>query len=282
MRQGKFILVDGHRTHYFEAGEKHRGKSPTVLLLHSAEFGGAAEFSWEFNLAALGQHHHVLAPDHLGFGLTDKVFDFNGQFDRRITHIRRFIEVMGVGPLHVMGSSMSGGLSLTVAARREPDWPLLSIVCCSGGGDAPNNDQRKIINSYDGSREHMRRILQVMFIDPKWSTDENYLDRRQEMALVPGAWEATSAARFKAPFRGESGRRERDNIDYANIRVPTLVMAGKLDCLRAPGYTGEFVPKIPRASLHVFERAGHMGNIECAAEFNERVLDFLAEQKVAA
>src|SRR6185436_8066499 len=199
MREGKYISVDGVRTHYFEAGESHRGRQPTILLLHSAEYGGAAEFSWEFNLQALGRHYHVLAPDHLGFGLTDKIFDFNGQFDRRIAHIRRFIEVTGVGPVHVMGSSMSGGLSLTVAARKEPDWSLLSVVCCSGGGDAPNNDQRKVINTYDGSREHMRRILEVMFIDPKWPTDEAYLDRRWEMALVPGAWEATSAARFKAP-----------------------------------------------------------------------------------
>jgi 2-hydroxymuconate-semialdehyde hydrolase len=282
MRQGKFISVDGIRTHYFEAGERHRGRKPSVLLLHSAEYGGAAEFSWEFNLDTLGRHYHVLAPDHLGFGLTDKIFDFNGQFDRRITHIKRFIEVMGVGPVHVMGSSMSGGLSLTVAARKQPDWPILSLVCCSGGGDAPNNEQRKVINSYDGSREHMRRIIQVMFIDPKWSSDEAYLDRRWEMALVPGAWEATSAARFKAPFREASGKRERDNIDYSQIRVPTLVMAGKLDCLREPGYTDAFVTHIPRASLHVFETAGHMGNIECAGEFNERVLNFLDDQKAAA
>lgn len=281
-REGKYIAVDGIRTHYFEAGEANRGKKPSVLLLHSAEYGGAAEFSWEFNLEALGKRYHVLAPDHLGFGLTDKIFDFNGQFDRRITHIRRFIEVMGVGPVHVMGSSMSGGLSLTVAARKQPDWPLVSLVCCSGGGDAPNNEQRKIINTYDGSREHMRRIIQVMFIDPKWSSDEAYLDRRWEMALAPGAWEATSAARFKAPFREASGKRERDNIDYAQIRVPVLVMAGKLDCLRDPGYTDAFVPKIPQASLHVFERAGHMGNIECAGEFNQRVLAFLGEQQAVA
>ncbi len=282
MGQGKFISVDGIRTHYFETGESHRGRKSSILLLHSAECGGAAEFSWEFNLDALGRHYHVLAPDHLGFGLTDKIFDFNGQFDRRITHIKRFIEVMGVGPVHVMGSSMSGGLSLTVAARKEPDWPIVSIVCCSGGGDAPDNEQRKVINSYDGSREHMRSIIQVMFVDPKWSSDEAYLDRRWEMSLVPGAWEATSAARFKAPFRTASSKRERDNIDYAAIRVPTLVMAGRRDCLRAPGYTDAFVPKIPRASLHVFEKAGHMGNIECADEFNERVLAFLAEQKVPA
>jgi len=282
MREGKFISVDGIRTHYFEAGESHRGRKPSVLLLHSAEYGGAAEFSWEFNLPALGKHHHVLAPDHLGFGLTDKIFDFNGQFDKRIWHIRRFIELMGVGPVHVMGSSMSGGLSLTVAARKQPDWPMLSLVCCSGGGEAPNNEQRRIINTYDGSREHMRRIIQVMFIDPKWPSDEAYLDRRWEMALVPGAWEATSAARFKAPFREAGGKRERDNIDYGQIRVPTLVMAGKLDCLREPGYTDAFVPKIPRASLHVFEQAGHMGNIECADEFNARVLSFLDEQKAVA
>jgi 2-hydroxymuconate-semialdehyde hydrolase len=128
----------------------------------------------------------------------------------------------------------------------------------------------------------MRRIIQVMFVDPKWSSDEAYLDRRWEMALVPGAWEATSAARFKAPFRDASGKRERDNIDYGQIRVPTLVMAGKLDCLREPGYADTFVPQIPRASLHKFENAGHMGNIECAEEFNERVLSFLGEQKAVA
>ena len=281
MREGKYISVDGIRTHYFEAGEQNRGNKPSILLLHSAEYGGASEFSWEFNLPELGRHYHVLAPDHLGFGLTDKIFDFNGQFDRRIAHIRRFLEAMDVGPVHVMGSSMSGGLTLTVAARQQPDWPMRSIVCCSGGGDAPNNEQRKIINSYDGTREHMRRIIQVMYVDPKWAADEAYLDRRWEMALVPGAWEATSAARFKAPFREAGGKRERDTIDYSNIQVPALVFAGKLDCLREPGYTDAFVPKIPRASLHVFERAGHMGNIECAGEFNERVLSFLAGQKAA-
>ncbi len=281
MREGKFIAVDGMRTHYFEAGAEHRGKRPSVLLLHSAEYGGAAEFSWEFNLDALGRRYHVLAPDHLGFGLTDKVFDFNGQFDRRITHIRRFLEVMGVSPVHVMGSSMSGGMSLTVAARSQPDWPMASLVVCSGGGDAPDNEARKIINTYDGTREHMRRILQVMFVDPKWSNDEAYLDRRWEMAQVPGAWEATSAARFKAPFREAASRRERDSIDYRAIRVPALVMAGRQDPLREPGYTDAFVPLMPKASLHVFERAGHMGNIECAGEFNERVLAFLDQQGTA-
>jgi pimeloyl-ACP methyl ester carboxylesterase len=271
-----FVSIDGVRTHYLEAGAVHRGRRPSVLLLHSAEFGGAAEISWERNIDVLAERYHVVAPDHLGFGRTDKIFDFTGQFDRRIAHVRRFIETLCLGPVHVMGSSMSGGLCLTVAARETPDWPLASVTCCSGGGDAPNNEARKTLNTYDGTREHMRAIVKVMFVDQSYAADEAYLDRRQEIATLPGAWEATAAARFKAPFRDGSGeKRERDSIDYGRISVPVLVMAGRHDTLRSPGYTDLFVPKIPRAELHVFENAGHMGNIECADEFNARVLDFL-------
>jgi pimeloyl-ACP methyl ester carboxylesterase len=277
MKRAHFISVDGSRTHYFEAGLEHRGRRPSILLLHSAEFGGAAEFSWEYNLAPLAARHHVLAPDHLGFGLTDKIFDFNGQFDRRIAHIKRFLEIMCIGKVHVIGSSMSGGLSLTVAARAEPDWPLASLIVCSGGGDSPDNEARKVLNTYDGSREHMRRIVDVMFVDSKWAADEDYIERRWQMTRVPGAWEATAAARFKAPFPQDSNaRRERDSIDYSAIKVPTLVFAGRYDPLRNPGYTDAFVPKIAKAQLHIFEQSGHMGNIECAEEFNSRVLNFLA------
>ena len=273
---GRYVNVDGVRTHYLEAGLEHKGKRPSVLLLHSAEFGGSAETSWEFNIESLAAHYHVLAPDHLGFGRTDKIFDFTGQFNRRINHIRRFIEVMCVERVHVMGSSMSGGLCLTVAARKPPDWPIASVVCCSGGGDAPDNEARKILNTYDGTREHMRRVIDVMFIDKKWVNDEAFVERRWRMSREPGAWEATAAARFKAPFpRDGAPRAERDNISYANIAAPVLVFAGRLDALRDPGYTDKFAPQIPNARLHVFEHAGHMGNVECPSEFNRVTLDFL-------
>lgn len=275
MNPGKFVTVDGVKTHYLEAGTRDGG--PSVVLLHSAEFGGAAELSWEFNLGALGEHFHVLAPDHLGFGRTDKLFDFCGQFDRRVEHIRRFLEVMEVNDAYVIGSSMSGGLTMTVACRNEPDWPIRKLVSCSGGGLSPDNDARKVLNSYDGSAEHMRRIVEVMFVDPRWAKDDAYIARRQNLAHLPGAWEATAAARFRAPFREPSGRSERESLDYARIRVPTLVLAGAKDPLRLPGYAQELVAEIPGAQLHVFENAAHMGNIECAEEFNSEVIRFLKD-----
>lgn len=273
--RGKYISVDGVNTHYFEVGT--RGRGPSVLLLHSAEFGGAAEISWEHNLDALAEHFHVVAPDHLGFGRTDKLFDFCGQFDKRIWHIRRFLEVMEIDEVYVIGSSMSGGLSLTVAARENPDWPVRKVVTCSGGGYAPANEARAVLNSYDGTDDHMRRIVEVMFIDQRWARDEAYIARRQELATLPGAWEATAAARFKAPFRAKGGPSEREALDYARIRVPCLVMAGAKDPLRLPGYAPELAARIPGSKLHVFQNAAHMPNIECAEEFNREVIKFLKE-----
>lgn len=273
--KGQYITVDGIRTHFFEAGK--RTGAPTVLLLHSAEFGGAAEISWEHNLDAIAEHFHVLAPDHLGFGRTDKVFDFCGQFNKRIWHIRRFLEVKEVKDIYVIGSSMSGGLSLTVAARDVPDWPIRKVVTCSGGGFAPANDARAVLNTYDGTEDHMRRIVATMFVDPKWAEDDAYIAHRQELATLPGAWEATAAARFKAPFRGKGGPSEREALDYAKITVPCLVMAGALDPLRLPGYAPELAAQIPGARLHVFEHGAHMPNIECAEEFNRAVIAFLKE-----
>ena len=87
--------------------------------------------------------------------------------------------------------------------------------------------------------------VDVMFVDKTWVRDDAYISRRHEMANMPGAWEATSAARFKAPFRDASGPSERDRIDYAAIACPVLVFAGRQDVLRNPGYTDGFVPKIP-------------------------------------
>jgi 2-hydroxymuconate-semialdehyde hydrolase len=136
---------------------------------------------------------------------------------------------------------------------------------------------RETLNSYDGTPEHMRRIVEVMFVEPKWAADDAYIARRQELATLPGAWEATAAARFKAPFRSQGSTSEREALDYSKITVPCLVMAGVHDPLRLPDYAPELAAQIPGAALHVFNNGAHMPNIECADEFNRVLIDFLKE-----
>jgi pimeloyl-ACP methyl ester carboxylesterase len=266
------VDVGGVRTHYLEAGE-----GPTVVLLHSGEFGGAAELSWERNIGALAAQYRVVAPDWLGYGRTDKVHDFGGGRARMLDHLRRFLDVMAIDEADFVGNSMGGTLLVGVAATQPVAWPIRSVVLCSGGGFTPENDARRALLSYDCTPESMRTLLRAMFHDPSFAGDDAYVARRQELALLPGAWECTAAARFKSPAAPvRSGFGQADETPYEAISVPTLVIAGADDQLREPGYADELGRRIPDAEVHVLDACGHCPNIEQAEAFNGLVLDFLA------
>ena len=120
----------------------------------------------------------------------------------------------------------------SVAAMDQPCWPIERMILASAGGFAPVNEARKLLNSYDGTRDHMRRILETTLIHSPLRSDEAYLDRRHRLSLVPGSWECTAAARFRRPGV-KTG--EKEEIDYRAILRPTLIVAGAKDPLREAG-----------------------------------------------
>jgi pimeloyl-ACP methyl ester carboxylesterase len=268
----RYVMVDGIRTHYLEGGD-----GPTVVFLHSGEFGGCAELSWEFNIKAFAAHFHVVAPDWLGFGRTDKVFDFEQGRARTFGHMRRFCEIRNIGQADFVGNSMGGSNLARIAAARPVNLPIRSLVLASGGGFAPDSDARKQLLAYDGSEESMRGVLDALFFDKgKWVDNPGYIARRQEFAHMPGAWECTAAARFKAPFvetKGQFG--QPDATPYENIEVPVLLIAGGQDPLRMPGYAPEIAARMQDAEVHVYEDSGHCPHIEKSAQFNETGIAFL-------
>jgi pimeloyl-ACP methyl ester carboxylesterase len=61
----RYATVDGQRLFYREAGP---AGAPTVVLLHGFP---ASSFMFRDLIPLLADRHHVIAPDHLGFGLSD-------------------------------------------------------------------------------------------------------------------------------------------------------------------------------------------------------------------
>jgi pimeloyl-ACP methyl ester carboxylesterase len=272
----KFVHIDGIRTHYYD-----EGRGLPVLLLHSGEFGACAELSWEFTLSRLAEHYRVIAPDWLGYGETDKLYDFGGGQARMMTHMRRFMQIMELEKSHVIGNSMGAGLFSRTVASDPGAYRISSLTLIAGGGFNPDNEHRRAMMSYDGTAESMKSMLRAMFNDPKWSEDPEYLGRRVELSLRPGAWETIAAARFKnptVPVREFFGRP--DDTPYENLNMPTLVIAGDEDRLRLPGWERELADKIPTSELHVVHGTGHCPHIERPDEVNEVILDFLS--RVAA
>jgi pimeloyl-ACP methyl ester carboxylesterase len=256
--RSRFIEIDGMRTHYLEAGE-----GPPVVLLHSGEFGGCAELSWEYLIPELSQHFRIIAPDWLGFGRTAKVHDFEGKRARMMSHLLRFIQTLALEGAHFVGNSMGATFLLGMAAERPCRLPIRRLVAISGGGFMPDNEHRRSLLSYDGSSLAMVALLKAIFEDPVWYTDETYVERRRQLSLLPGAWESVAAARFKSPVtetRSEFG--QADQIPYADIAVPTLLIAGAKDRLREPGYAAPVAAKIADGRHVVLPDSGHCPQIE--------------------
>jgi pimeloyl-ACP methyl ester carboxylesterase len=60
------------------------------------------------------------------------------------------------------------------------------------------------------------------------------------------------------------------------LSVPTLVMAGEEDTVYPPELAREMAKRIPGAELVMFERTGHLANLEEPERFNKVVFDFLS------
>lgn len=272
----RFVEVNGIRTHYLEAGD-----GDSVVLLHGGEFGGCAELSWERNIAALAERFRVIAPDWLGYGKTDKIRDFVSGSERMMRHMVAFLEVLAIDGAHFVGCSMGGSQLVREAAKPNCRLPIRRMALVSGGGFVPDNEHRRAVLAYDGTAEAMRAILRANFHDPRWSEDDEYVERRVRASLEPGAWEVVAAARFKAPNvppRSQFG--QEDTTPYEQVPFPTLVIAGLCDKLREPGYH-EVMRHIPDVEFLLVEDAGHLVNIERPEVVNPALLHFFAGHRAA-
>ncbi|WP_409187895.1 alpha/beta fold hydrolase [Bradyrhizobium sp. RDM4] len=263
--------------HYLEAG---RASNPTVVLLHSCEFGACAEISWARNIAEFAKQFHVIAPDWLGYGGTDKIYDFGrNPLIPKLRTLQRLLKTLAIDDADFVGNSCAASFLLQWTSELGSEWrralPVRKMVLVSPSSIGTPGPGRAAHNAYDGTRDAMRNIVAASFHSEAWPNDDAYVDRQQQSALRPGHWEAVEAARFRMPGRASGGP---PVPDYSNCRVPLLLITGQNDKLIAePNGAMEngkrMLSKVGR--FEVFEQSGHCSHIEQADRFNTMAIDFL-------
>ncbi|MFE7747141.1 alpha/beta fold hydrolase [Nocardia sp. NPDC057455] len=272
MAQRRTVVVDGSATAYLEAGA-----GEPVVLLHGGEFGAGAELGWEHTIDALAHRYRVLAPDMLGFGGSAKVIDFNDGRGLRIRHIARLLATLGIESAHFVGNSM-GAINLLVdATSTAPKLPMRSLVAICGGGEIQRNEHMRALYDYDATLSGMRAIVRALFHAESYPADEDYVRRRYESSIAPGAWEALAAARFRRPG-AEAPPTPSSDRAYERIRVPALVVEGACDKLLPAGWSADIAARIPDGRSVVVASAGHCPQIEQPEVVNDLLLTFLGER----
>ena len=274
--EDRFVQVGSVKTRYRQAGS---GGS-IVLLLHGI---GCSVLEWEHNMAALATRHCVLAVDLLGFGLTDKPSDAAYSIERLAQFAFDFLTAHQITRAHFAGNSLGGSIALE-CARVAPERVASLVLVDPAGVDRRGTlfEFRLATVPLLGelftrpNRIGMRMLWQKAFADPASNVNESLVSTKLEMARLPGAQAAfLDTLRSFVDFGGFRAKRVGEvHAALPNIRAPTLVIWGRDDRLITVAHAATLQRLMPNVQVQIWDRCGHVPQIECSTRFNEAALDF--------
>lgn len=258
----KEVVVFGQKIRYSEAGS-----GPTVILLHG--LGGNGQ-SWAFTVGPLAAKYHVVVPDQIGFGNSDKPV-INYRVRTYVDFLDEFCKQLKIERATLVGHSMGGWIAaaFTIAFPEKVD----RLVMADAAGYAPpaNFDYQSLYNLNPSTRDGMKQLLTRVFFNRSFSSDamiDQFLAQR--MSAGDG---------YTINSLIESVGRREDFLDgqLGQIKVPTLIVWGREDGLVLLSEGVRLKQDIPQAKLVVVAGCGHFPQIEKAGEFNATLLEFLKQ-----
>lgn len=123
MNEMRHVVVNGNRIAYRDEGEGE------ILLLVHGVAGNSA--TWRDVIAELAQDFHLIAPDLLGHGQSDKPrsdYSLGGY----AVWLRDFLDALGIPRATVIGQSLGGGIALQLAYQHRQRCERLVLISSSG------------------------------------------------------------------------------------------------------------------------------------------------------
>jgi pimeloyl-ACP methyl ester carboxylesterase len=267
----KTVTAGGFRTAYLEAGDPD---APTVVLVHDGAFGTTAELCWGPVVQRLAVDFHVLAPELLGWGGTDKVvFLDRSPYAFRVPHVAAWCREVGVGDAAFVGASFGGSLILRALVDADRPWPVSRAVSISGtGGPMRLPEGTAALGDYDPSPEAAARLTGLLVGD--LSGLDEHVQQRYENSLVPGHWEAMKAPGLKNPAVQRQAPADPFLESLRSVDVPLLLVEGRNDQLLEHGWSKTLADLAPTATA-VQHDHGHEPNIDAPDELVDLILPFL-------
>ena len=237
---------------------KRFGRGEPVLLLHG---GFTIAEGWAAQIPALARGHMVVAMDSRGHGRT--TLGTARLTYRQMGHdAASLVERLGIGPVHVIGSS-DGGIAGLAMALERPDL-VRSLVLFGTSFNTANytEETNEVIERFLRPASPVLRGLLVMrrLLNPEPGTGRRFVDGMREM------W--TTLPDFSLEELGA-------------ISAPTLVVGGDRDEFLSLTEDPlevfkETADAMPNAELAVIPGGTHTLNIDRAAKVNALILSFLA------
>jgi 2-hydroxymuconate-semialdehyde hydrolase len=262
------------RTGAFDTNVHLHGSGAPVLLIHGSGPGVSAWANWRLVMPELARSRRVIAPDMVGFGLTDRPAGMRYTMEAWVRQALDLLDALDIERADVVGNSFGGALALALAIR-APQRVRRLVLMGSVGVPFEITEGLDAVWGYTPSVENMRRIMDVFAHDRSLVTDE-LARMRYEASIRPGIQEAY-AAMFPAPRQRWVDAMASPEAAIRALPHPTLLVHGREDQVIPLTTSLTLAQWIADSQLHVFGHCGHWTQIEHTARFNRLVKDFLDE-----
>jgi pimeloyl-ACP methyl ester carboxylesterase len=261
-------VVRSLRFHFEEWGEPG---APEVLLLHG---GNQSAHSWDLVSLHLADRYHVLALDQRGHGDSEWPRDQDSSIEAKAADAIAFLEDQHVESPVIMGHSMGGMVTTSIALSRPELARALVLVdvgpeLSAAGVEVIHNFVAHNIE-FDDLDEFLDNVVKY----DKFRTRE-HIARTVKYNMLQ---RADGKYISKVDHRRVANERARISLDDVGaIDVPVLLVRGGESDILSPEAAERFAETLPRGRLVTVPNCGHNVHSGNTPGFLEAVRPFLDE-----
>jgi pimeloyl-ACP methyl ester carboxylesterase len=133
----RFLELGTARVAYHDVGA-----GPPLLLLHGCPF---SSFVWRKVIPRLAHAHRCLAPDLLGLGDTETLWDADWSLRAQSVMLLSFLAALGLERVHVVGHDHGGALAQLLAAEHPERLDRLVLCNVEAYDNWPSATERPFV-----------------------------------------------------------------------------------------------------------------------------------------
>lgn len=235
--------------------------APTVVFANSL---GTDLRLWDAVLPLLPPGLRILRYDKRGHGLSDQ--GGGTRIEDHAADAIAVIEALQTGPVVFVGLSIGGLIGQVVASQRPDLLRALVLSNTAARLGTPESWQARIDAISANGMAHIADAVMERWFAPPFRTSPACAPWRNMLLRTPvEGYTAACHALSAADQRGAT----------ADLRLPTLVIAGAEDGASPPDLVQATAALIPGATFHVIPGAGHLPCVETPAAWAAIVSPFL-------
>ena len=284
----RYATIDGHRLFYREAGERD---APALVLLHGFP---TSSYMFRHLIPALADRYHIIAPDHLGFGLSDAppVEEFDYTFDALADLTAVLLRELGIDRYAMYVQDYGAPIGWRLALR-DPSAVTAIITQNGNGYDAGFVESFwKVVWAYqtDQTTDTEPAVRQFLTLEAtRWQyltgvADETLVDPeswQHDYALISRPGNDEVQLKLFRDYATNAPLYPRLHEYFRATPVPLLAVWGRGDEIFGPAGAEAFADDLPDAEIHLLD-GGHFLLESALREVTTLIRDFLTEDRIAA